>query len=480
MSIAPKVLGEVRRLREDPVYFVQRMFGVTPTEQQVKILRAIAKPGAKVSVSSGHGIGKSTVLAWITLWFVTMYPGCRVPCTAPSGHQLDDVLWAEIAEWHSRMDPAFKILIDVKTKTVTMAQSPKTQFAVARTSRRDNPEALQGFHSKNILFVIDEASGIPEPVFEPVQGALSTPNARIIMTANPTQVVGFFYDSHHDKSHLWDAFELSSEDSPLVSDDYIKEMEEKYGRESDIFRVRVLGKFPRAAVNQLISEEIYNRAVGGAKRVKPDDYLFAPVVLGVDPAWEGNDRSTVYLRQGIYSRLLLSELNVDNMTLASFVLDAWDQFGASACFIDQGWGAGVIDRLRQLGKSPIPIPFGGKPSDVRFADKRTEMWFGLRNGLEDGLVVQHDKDLRIDLMGPQYFTLPSGKIKLESKSDMKKRGLRSPDLGDALALTYAHPVALNHQQSAFSRRHGVTFDEPIPARRQGEFTVYDYHPLKEL
>ena len=433
-----KMIELMVKFRKSVALFVRVVIGVEPTDQQLEVLDAISEVGAKVSVKSGHGTGKSTVFAWIILWHVSCFPDSKCPATAPTSHQLEDVLWAEIAKWHTVMDPWFKDRLEIGKSSVAMKEAPKTQFAVARTARKEKPEALQGFHATNLLFLIDEASGVHQAIFEVAEGALSTDDARVLMAANPTQVVGYFYDSHHKMKHRFKRITLSCLDSPMVDRNYIDDMKKKYGEESDIYRVRVLGEFPKASVTQLISETLYQESCD--RDIKEEQFAHAAGVLGVDVAWEGDDRSVIYYRKGIYSKILNTWRGIDNMTLASMVIQYEDEYHTDATFIDIGWGAGVIDRLRQLGRAPLGVNFGGKARDERYADKRTEMWCSGKTWLEDGGVLVDEEDLREDLMGPQFFFLPSGKIKLESKKDMKKRGLASPDVADALMLTFAAPV----------------------------------------
>lgn len=436
------------RFRQDPVEYVRKMFRVEPTLQQAQLLRAVAAPGAKVAVRSGHGTGKTTALAWIILWFLPLHKNALIPCTAPTGHQLYDLLWAEIQRWQPKLPPEIGGSFVVKQSRVEIRGFERTKFAVARTARPENPEALAGFHSENLLFLIDEASGVPEQVFQVAEGALSTPGARVIMTSNPTRLTGYFHEAFHRSRDKWTRLHFSGLDSPLVDADFVREMGEKYGTDSDIYRVRVLGEFPRASVLQLIPEDI---ATAALERSLPEDvYSFAPKVLGVDVGRFGDDRSAVFLRQGRRAQLVLTLRKSDTMTLAGHVAELEDAYGTSATFVDDGGvGGGVVDRLRQLGRNPIPVQFGGSSQGPQYANKRAEMWCLLRDWLREGAeICPQDRAgagvadvIRDDLVGPEYGFSAAGKLQLERKEDMKRRGLASPDLGDALALTFAAPVA---------------------------------------
>lgn len=427
--------------RENPVDFVQRVFQVDPTEQQKAFLLAIAKPGAKVSVKSGHGTGKSTTMAWVVLWFLLCYPNAKIPCTAPSAAQLKDVLWSEIAKWHSKMPAQLKELYEVTQDRVLVADTGS--FAVARTARKEQPEALQGFHADNIMFLIDEASGVPDQIFEVARGALSTPSARVVMASNPTLLTGYFYNSHNRGRDNWTRFTFSCLDSPLVAGNYAEEMAAEYGRDSDVYRVRVLGEFPSSSSNQLIPLELVEKA----QKRNPNEmeYNFAPKIIGVDVAWEGDDRSVIFLRQGVASKILWSGRNTNLMTLGGIIARYEDEERADAVFIDKtGVGAGVLDFGRSLGRQWIGVGFGETAINETFHRRRMEMWWNCKVWLEDGGVLPNVEELKQDLIAPSFSYLPNGKMELEAKKDTKARLRASPDFADALVLTFAEPVVPRH------------------------------------
>lgn len=425
--------------QQDPVLFIRQVMGVNPTDQQIKVLRAVAKPGSRVSVKSGHGTGKSAVASWLLLWHVSLFNDSKVACTAPTAHQLHDVLFAEVAKWRDRMVPYFRDALTVTSDEVYVSSNRKGQFAVARTARVESPEALQGIHAGHVLFLVDEASGVPDPIFEPLRGALSTAGARCLLLANPTRCDGFFYQTHHKMRDSWECIQLNGEESPNVGKVYIEEMRRDYGEDSDIYRVRVLGDFPKSSIDQLISPELVNTCAN--RHLREEEYRNAPVILGVDPAWMGDDSSVIVLRQGLMSRVLGSYRQMDQMTLADRVAGFETEYNAQAVFIDTGMGAGVIDRLRQLGRRPVPVNFGGKPiNESRYHNKRAEMWELVKKWMESGGAIPDDKFLRQDLSCPTYSFTPVGKMLLESKKEIKARGHASPDRADALALTFAAPV----------------------------------------
>lgn len=218
---------------DHPADFVEDLLHVTPDKNQRAILDSVAK-NQMTSVRSGHGIGKSAVEAWTVIWFMSTRPFPKIPCTAPTQHQLFDILWAEISKWLRNNKALERELMWTKEK-VYMKQYPEEWFAVARTASK--PDALQGFHADDILYIIDEASGVDDKVFEPVLGALSTPGARLLMCGNPTQLSGFFYDSHHKNRGSYTTFHVDGRNSSRVSDDFVKTIIQMYGEDMDGVRV---------------------------------------------------------------------------------------------------------------------------------------------------------------------------------------------------------------------------------------------------
>ena len=435
--------------RDDPICFVQDMFNVSPSKQQCLVLSAAAKPGARIAVKSGHGTGKSAVLSWLIIWGMVCFEETKIPCTAPTGHQLRDVLLAEVSKWKNDMLNPWKDMITVARDSVNFEGFQS--FAAMRTGRKENPEALQGFHARDLLFLIDEASAIDEKVYEAARGALSTPSARIVMVSNPTRSTGYFYNAFHRSRDLWQLFTFSCLEAPefMVDPNYIKEMRDEYGEDSDIFRVRVLGEFPKGGDLQFIPTTL---AEGATRRYYDESaYNFAPLILGVDVADYGGDKSVVYLRQGLHARRLFVHQGADPtwlMTYAGIVARLWDEHSADAVLVDStGVGAGVVSALRQMGRRPLGIAFSGSSTSEGFHNKRAECWGLMKDWLKDGWIPKDDR-LKDDLCAPEYSYTSAGRVILERKEDMKKRGVASPDDADALALTFAEPILATKTRGA--------------------------------
>lgn len=434
--------------RKDPVKFVKEVWGVEPTEQQKQFLRAIAKPGAKVSIKSGHGTGKTTGLAWVIHWFLICYDKAKVPVTAPTAAQLKDALWDELKMWWNLLPPQLHDLFEWTSDHFT---SETGSFAMARTASKDKPEALQGIHADNILFLIDEASGVAEEVFIAAGSSLSAENARVAMASNPTQTTGYFYASHNKNRNLWQTLTFNGEESPRVSQAYIDSIANEYGKDSDVYRVRVLGEFPLASDMQFIGMDIVETAMQRYENLKPGSYEFAPVIIGVDPAYDGDDDFAMYLRQGLYSKLLgIWPKNDNDGMMARILADFEDQYRADAVMIDKGCGMGLQSFGKVMGRNWQVIAFGGTDfTGEGYLNNRVQMWAKMKQWLIDGGAIEYDDKLKADLIGPMAWVNEKGLIQLEKKEMMKKRGVPSPNRADALALTFAMPVIPDKFETKF-------------------------------
>jgi phage terminase large subunit len=430
--------------KEGPAGFAKHVFGVTPTEQQWEASRALVEK-RKVSVRSGHGTGKSTFMAWAALWFMFCYFPCKVPCTAPTGHQLSDILWAEIAKWLGVLKdrvPELAAQIEWKSESVELKEAPRESFAVARTARPERPEALQGFHSENILFLIDEASGISDEVFQVAEGALSTEGAFVLMAGNPTRMDGYFYDSHHKMRARWAALWWNGEDSPMVSKLYIEDMRDKYGEDSAIYKIRVRGEFAGNPDGVIPLELIESAKI---RDVKP----FGDEVWGLDVARFGEDRTALAKRRrNTMPEPVESWRGKDTMQTAGMVKLRYDaaKVKPAAIYVDViGLGAGVVDRMLELDLPVVAVNVAETASaNDKYNRLRDELWFAAREWFSAKDVrFAEDEALTAELTLPNYRITSSGKIQVESKDEMKRRGVTSPDLADAFCMTFAQGMPIN-------------------------------------
>lgn len=426
--------------RNDPVMMIEDLFQIEPDAWQAEALRAIAHED-RVSIRSGHGVGKSALMSWAILWWMFTHYPCKVACTAPTSHQLEDVLWGEIAKWVEKLPEAWSNLIQVKAGRVELVSAPALSYAVARTARKEQPEAFQGFHSENMLFIVDEASGVENVIFEVGSGSMSTKGAKTLMAGNPTRTQGYFYDSHNKMRDQWHTIQVDCETSKMVDNAWIESMKKQYGEDSDVYRVRVKGDFPRGDENTVIPLYLIEEAIG--RDVEPID---GKMIWGVDIARFGSDKSALAKRR---KNTLVEPVRYwqgkDLMQSTGIIINEYENtpFGErpDVILVDSiGLGSGVVDRLREQGYPVRGINVAESPSvdDEFYSRLRDELWWKARQWLESREAVIPDQaELIADLATPTFEILSTGKIKVESKTDIKKRLPRSTDLADALCLTFA-------------------------------------------
>jgi hypothetical protein len=427
---------------DDPVQFVMDFFGLTPDRWQADVLRDVANVGVRaITVRSGHGVGKSAVAAWALIWFIlTKFP-CKAVVTAPTSGQLFDALFAEVKHWIGLLPPELQQLLDVTANRIALAAAPESAFISARTSRAEQPEALQGVHSDNVLLIADEASGVPEQVFQAASGSMSGESATTLLLGNPVRSSGLFYDSHNKLAHRWRTYHVSCISSVRVSEAYVAEQKLRYGENSNVYRVRVLGEFPLADDDTVIPLGLVQGAVGRDIVVAPS----TPIVWGLDVARFGKNASVLVKRKGKQvAKGIQQWRGLDLMQLVGAV---HNEFLMCPSFdrpveinVDAlGLGAGVVDRLRELGLPVRGINVSELPAmKDRYRNLRAELWYLCREWLEPmDATLPEDDELISQLTAVRYKYASNGKLQIESKDDMEKRGIESPDLADALMLTFA-------------------------------------------
>jgi len=446
----------ITKLALDPVLFVESMLDCKPEAWQKEVLESLLSDD-KIAIKSGHGTGKTALLSWIILWWLCTKIPTKIACTANSAHQLNDVLWSEISKWHRNLPDGFRNLFEFKSDKINLI-GVKDSFAVARTARREQPEALQGFHSPNMLFIADEASGIDNIIFEVAEGSLSTKGAKVILTGNPTRSSGYFYDCFHTMKHRWKTFTVSCHDSQYVNPSFIADMAKKYGEDSNVFRIRVLGEFPESNEDAIIPLHLISESITRDIDPSTDD-----VIWGLDVARHGNDRTALAKRQG---NTLLEKIktwkNKDLMETVGIVVSEYEALPYSKrpteILIDSiGLGAGVADRLQEMNLNCqiTAVNVAELPSmQDKYMRLRDELWFLVREWFESRDVkIIDDEELIAELTTPSFSFMSNGKIKVESKEQLKKKGHKSPDLADALCLTFAsrHGFAKSNRNYKWNR-----------------------------
>lgn len=427
-----------------PVLFVREILGAVPEAYQEDLLRAVGRGERKISVRSGHGTGKSTTLSWVMIWFVLFRFPCKVVVTAPTTAQLYDALFAEMKRWLNELPEALQVLFEVKTDRVELVAAPSEAFISARTSRAEQPEALAGVHSDHVLLVVDEASGVPEQVFEAASGSMSGHSAITILAGNPTRTSGTFFETHNRLSDHWYTLHWSCIDSPRVSEAFVEEMKLRYGEDSNAYRIRVLGEFAQGDDDTIIPLHL-------AEAAKTRDVKMTPntrPIWGLDVARFGSDRTALCKRYGSVVTEVETWKGLDLMQTVGRVKAQYDGMlpseRPSEILVDViGLGSGVYDRLRELSLPVRSINVSEAPAfGNTYNNLRTELIFRFRGWLEQrGSRLPDDPELIAELTSIRYSFASTGKMKAEGKDDMRRRGLKSPDKADAVFLTFAGDAA---------------------------------------
>jgi len=456
----------IKKYKDEPNQFVKDVLSVHPDEWQAEFLSHIAGGERKISVRSGHGTGKSTAASWAMVWYLTTRFPCKIVVTAPTSSQLFDALFAELKSWIRNLPPYVGELFEVTSDRVVLKAAPSEAFISARTARAETPEALAGVHSQNVLLVCDEASGIDEKVFEAASGSMSGHSATTVLLGNPTRSSGLFYDTHHRVKADWKTMHVSCITSPRVSDEFVREMEVKYGAESNQFRVRVLGEFPLKEDNTVIPADTVQSA---QKRDIESDPDTVPI-WGLDVARFGADSSVLAIRHGNAITELISWKGLSLMELTGRVVDKYNNLiprqRPTEILVDSiGLGAGVVDRLQELDLPVRGINVGEASSmSGTYLNLRAELWFKLKDWLAaKDCKLPVDSALFSELVSPRYQFTSSGKMKIESKDEMRKRGLPSPDKADAICLTLASDAAT----ATFGSKHSVQWKKPLKRAVKG-------------
>lgn len=439
------------RSKDNPYLFVTGVLGILPENAanpekkpqlekwQGQVLRNIPHHN-RISIRSGHGVGKGALISWLVLWALLTHNDVKVPVAANSQNQLRDNNWPEIAKWRKLLPEPLQKRIEVQSEKVIITTAPESAFAVRRTATKQNSEALQGLRGAFSLYLIDEASGIPDIVFEIAQGALSSPGSKAILFSNPTRGSGFFYDTHHRLRDRWLCFHVNSEDVPRATG-HIDDVIAAYGKNSNRYRVRVLGEFPLKDDETVIPLEL----IIAAQHREVEKLPIYPV-WGLDVARFGDDSCALAKRQG--NRLMepIKEWrDTDTMQTAGIVMREYNNTHPDErpheILVDViGLGAGVVDRLAELGLPVTGINVGEQPAaDGQYMRLRDELWFKGREwfAARDCNFPKEDEKTAGELVNVTYDFHSNGRIIVESKKDMKKRGVPSPNRADAFLLTFA-------------------------------------------
>jgi hypothetical protein len=392
----------------------------------------------RIAVASGHGIGKSALVAWIILWAMSTRPHLNGVVTANTSQQLESKTWRELAVWHKRAINAHWFAWTA-TKFAHV-QSPETWFVSAVPWREEKSEAFAGLHAQHVLMIFDEASAVADKIWEVAEGATTTPGAIWCVFGNPTRNTGRLRECFGRFRHRWNTRQIDSRTCKMANKAQLQQWVDDYGEDSDFVRIRVRGEFPRSGSTQFIAEDVVTTAQ--TRPIEPD--AGAPLLMGVDVARFGDDQSVIRYRRGRDARSIPPRKfrGVDTVQLVGYIAEEVERHAPVAIFVDgNGVGGGVVDQLKALRFKVHEVQAGEKARDEKkYMNKRAECW-GLMAEWIKSASIDKDAQLRDDLCGIEYGYDVHSRIQLERKPDMKKRGLSSPDDADALSLTFALPVA---------------------------------------
>lgn len=391
----------------------------------------------KIAIASGHGVGKSAMTAWLILWYISTHPHPQIVITANTQSQLTSKTWRELALWHKRA-----IHSDWFEWTATkfyLKEHPETWFASAIPWSENKSEAFAGTHAENVMIIFDEASGIVPSIWEVTQGAMTTPSAMWFVFGNPTKNTGGFRECFGKFKHRWTTFKVDSRDAKMADKNEINQWVEDYGEDSDFVRIRVRGEFPVSSSLQFISNDIVDKAM----KNEAANYQSMPFIMGVDVARFGSDQSVICIRQGRKIHVLLKYRELNTTQLSQQISNIAKDYRGITVFIDGvGVGGGVVDQCNNYGMHSImEVNAGSKAENTeRYRNKRAEMWDRMLEWLKAGADIPKDDELMQDLISIEYGYSVTNQLQLEKKDDMKRRGLNSPDCGDALAHTFAEHI----------------------------------------
>lgn len=440
----------LRRWAAEPHTFVRQCFGATPDPWQDQELAALPQHD-RIALAGSKGCAKTAFMSWAIWWSLVTQPGCKIPATSINGAQLRDGLWAELAMWQGRA-PLLQELFHWSAERIVRKTQPGVWFAAARTWNRDadphtQAQALAGYHGKNMLFVIDEAGGVPAALLSTADAVLATKKegdqVRVLIGGNTTSTKGALYQAVGKQRDIWHCRRITSDPddpdrTPRVSAEWARQQIKAYGRDNPWVKINVFAEFPEQALGKLLSLADMEAAEERAGIEDSNE----PLVLGVDVGMV-QDAAVIYPRRG---RLLYEPTvfrGASTIKIAGEVVKMAHELGATTVFVDSGGpGVGVVDQCRALGLNVVPIFFGACADDpTRYANKRMEMYARFATWVQEGGAIERCPELVQDVLEPEIGWNLKGQQILEPKDNVKERLGRSPDWGDGAVLTFAYPVS---------------------------------------
>ena len=395
------------------------------------------------AIASGHSIGKSCEVSWLVLWAMSTRPHIAAVVTANTDTQLKTKTWKEVAKWHKMARNGH--WFEWTATRLTHVDHPETWYAAAIPNSEQNSESFAGTHATHVLVIFDEASAIPDKIWEVTEGAMTTPRAMWFAYGNPTKNSGRFRECFGKLKHRWSRAQIDSRTCRKAEIKKIREWEEDWGEDSDFFRVRVRGEFPRSGSTQLISSEALQE--GRNRQMDITEYIYFPIVVSVDVARFGDDETVISVRQGRKLHEQIVHRGLGNIQVASRSAEVWRRYKNGGgtmgpIMVDGiGLGSGVVDYLNDSGYPIVDVNVGAVADEPSlYFNKRAECYMRMKEWFDSGVDIPNDPELSDQAVGIQYEFDMKERVRIEKKADMKARGMSSPDRIDSLALSFAEIV----------------------------------------
>ena len=439
-----------------PNWFEPYQEGLHLTWQQSLVCYGIDKAlkghlSMRISIVSGHGIGKSCLVSLLILWFLFVHPNCRIGCTAPSQAGLYDVLWSEIKKWIQKMPEGMSALYIWESTHIRMKEDPNEWFARAKTASKENTEALAGIHADWVMLLADEASGVEEPIYETMEGSLTSGNTLVFLISNGTRSLGYFYDTHHKDTERWQVYSFSSIESPRVDEKYVRDIVGKYGTDSVQYSIRVLGHFPDEGVMddkgyvQLFNEKDFHFV-----RPDPNWLPIGRPICALDASGEGQDKTEWAVRDRQRIKIAAEEDTSNASGMATKSLTLMDKYKIDAYdFVIDAFGKGqdvgmeialATTREKNGSRRTYPVNVGDPcddPNDqMLYINKRAEGYYKFMKWCRAGGEIEEHERLKDQLLSIRFRRTANGRIQIMDKVSSKKLGYPSPDMADAMSMTF--------------------------------------------
>lgn len=437
---------------QDHVLGIESLFGIKLDNQQKELIVGAQEDDSRIAVKSGTGCGKTFCLAALTFLYLLVYDDCRILVSSPSNSQLHRVYRTELDKLYALMNPVFQDMFDMYSEKIVIKGMARVANLV--TANPSNLESLQGGHSKNYIILLDEASGVDDQVFHTLQRTLSSGKTKFICTSNPTRNRGFFYTLFKEQWHTWKRITFNGFDSDHVTQKWIDETKDTFGVDHDSYVIGVLGNFGRMGEDSFFPSTLIESAF--SIHLPVTSYMAYPKIAGVDVAGAGGDSTVFLTRQGPRVIDIEKHQGLDSMQIVA-ALSAYIMKMNPACiYVDaNGIGDGVYHRSRELGFPVKPVFQSGKsPRPVAYFNLRSFLYGEVRDWMTNGGSLPNEETLRDELSNTLFTYSPSMSIQLLSKKQLKSKGIKSPDILDALSFTFA--------EKAFQSE--LTMVRPLPVR----------------